>query len=194
MLTDGLGRKVDFKNTILIMTSNVGTRDIKIDKVLGFGDSKDETKYDKMKSTIDDAVKKVFSPEFLNRIDDFIVFHQLGRDSILKIVDISVDKLQKRLEHQNITVELSKTVKEYLGDKGYDQNYGARPLRRAIQRYLEDPLSEEILSGNIKENSKVRVKMKKGSEDFIFESVKNSMSGNEPSDEIIEESKEKKDK
>ena len=192
MLTDGLGRKVDFKNTILIMTSNVGTRDIKMDKVLGFGDSKDVTKYDKMKSTIDDAVKKVFSPEFLNRIDDFIVFHQLGRESILKIVDISVDKLQKRLKHQNITVEISKSVKEYLGDKGYDQNYGARPLRRAIQRYLEDPLSEEILSGNVKENSKVRVKMKKGSEDFIFESVKTNSASTDQNDEIIEESKENK--
>jgi ATP-dependent Clp protease ATP-binding subunit ClpC len=192
MLTDGLGRKVDFKNTILIMTSNVGSRDIKMDKVLGFGDSKDVTKYDKMKSGIDDAVKKVFSPEFLNRIDDFIVFHQLEKESILKIVDISVEKLQKRLKHQNITIEITKTVREILSEKGYDQNYGARPLRRAIQRYLEDPLSEEILKGNIKENTKVHVKTEKGSDEFIFEPTRIEKSNTDPNDEIIEETKENK--
>lgn len=192
MLTDGLGRKVDFKNTILIMTSNVGTKDIKLDKVFGFGDAKDVTRYDKMKTGIDDAVKKAFSPEFLNRIDDFIVFHQLDKDAILKIVDISIERLQKRLKHQNITIEITKPVREYLADKGYDQNYGARPLRRAIQRYLEDPLSEEILKGNIKENTRVRVKTKKGSEDFIFEPTKIEVSDTNPNDEIIEESKENK--
>ena len=163
-----------------------------MDKVFGFGESKDETKYDKMKSSINDAVKKVFSPEFLNRIDDFIVFHQLGRDSILKIVEISVETLQKRLVNQNITIELSKPVKEFLGDKGYDQNYGARPLRRVIQKYLEDPLSEEILKGNIKENTKVRVKLKKGTEEIIFEPVKSSSTSTDSNDEKIEESKENK--
>ncbi len=192
MLTDGLGRKVDFKNTILIMTSNVGTKDIKLDKVFGFGDSKDVTRYDKMKTGIDEAVKKAFSPEFLNRIDDFIVFHQLDKDAILKIVDISIERLQKRLKHQNITIEITKSVREYLADKGYDQNYGARPLRRAIQRYLEDPLSEEILKGNIKENTRVRVKTKKGSDDFVFEPVKAGAADISPNDEIIEESKESK--
>ncbi|MDD5361236.1 MAG: ATP-dependent Clp protease ATP-binding subunit [Ignavibacteria bacterium] len=189
-LTDGLGRKVDFKNTIIIMTSNIGTRDIKMDKVLGFGDSKDITKYEKMKTNIDDAVKKVFSPEFLNRIDDFLVFHQLGRESILKIVDISVEKLQKRLKHQNITIEITKSAKELIADKGFDQNYGARPLRRAIQNYLEDPLSEEILKGNVKENTKVRVKLKKGTEEFVFEPVKGGSSNMDSSDEIVEEPKE----
>ncbi len=190
-LTDGMGRKVDFKNTILIMTSNVGTRDIKMDKVFGFGDSKDENKYDKMKSAIDEAVKKVFSPEFINRIDDFIVFHQLGKDSILKIVDISVERLQKRLAHQNIKIELSKAAKEFIGDKGFDQNYGARPLRRVLQKYLEDPLSEEILKGSVKTNTKVRVKMKKGAEELSFESVKLDTPA-DPNDEIIEETKENK--
>ncbi|MCX6160678.1 MAG: ATP-dependent Clp protease ATP-binding subunit [Ignavibacteriae bacterium] len=186
-LTDGMGRKVDFKNTILIMTSNIGSRDIKMDKVLGFGESKDSTKYDKMKSQIDEAMKKVFSPEFLNRIDDFIVFHQLDRDGILKIVDITVEKLLIRLKNQNITIEISKPVKEFLADKGFDINYGARPLRRTIQRYVEDPLSEEILKGNVKENMKVRIKMKKGSDEFIFESaVRASDTGQ--SDEISEES------
>ena len=170
-LTDGLGRKIDFKNTILIMTSNIGTRDIKLDKVFGFGESEDTTKYEKMKSSIDEAVKRVFSPEFLNRIDDFIVFHQLDKSSILKIVDISIEKLQSRLKHQNISVEVSKSAKEFLSEKGFDLNFGARPLRRAVQKYLEDPVSEEILKGNIKEKTNVRVKLKKGAEEFTFESV-----------------------
>ncbi len=189
-LTDGLGRKVDFKNTILIMTSNIGTRDIKLDKVLGFGDSKDVTKYEKMKTSIDEAVKKVFSPEFMNRIDDFIVFHQLNRDSILQIVDISIEKMQKRLSHQNIVIEISKPAKELIADKGFDQTYGARPLRRAIQNYLEDPLSEEILKGNIIENTKVRVKLKKGSEEFHFETHKSGSANTDTPDETIEEPKE----
>jgi ATP-dependent Clp protease ATP-binding subunit ClpC len=145
-----------------------------------------------MKTGIDEAVKKAFSPEFLNRIDDFIVFHQLDKDAILKIVDISIERLQKRLKHQNITIEITKPVREYLADKGYDQNYGARPLRRAIQRYLEDPLSEEILKGSIKENTRVRIKTKKGSDDFIFEPSKIESSITNPNDEIIEESKENK--
>jgi ATP-dependent Clp protease ATP-binding subunit ClpC len=191
VLTDGLGRKVDFKNTILIMTSNIGTKDIKIDKVLGFGDSKEVTKYEKMKSAIDDAIKKVFSPEFLNRIDDFIVFHQLSRDSILKIVDLSVERLHQRLKHQNIVLDISKSAKEFIADKGFDQTYGARPLRRVLQRYLEDPLSEEILKGNVKENSKIRVRMKKGADEFSFEPVKSSTSHSGSNDEIIEENENK---
>lgn len=182
-LTDGLGRKVDFKNTILIMTSNIGTKDIKLDKVLGFGETKDITKYDKMKSSIDDAVKKVFSPEFLNRIDDFIVFHQLNKENIIRIVDILVDELQSRLKLQNINLEVLKSAKEFLAEKGYDPNFGARPLKRTIQKYLEDPLSEEILKGKFKENSRIKVKLKKDSEEFIFESSeKNSVSSNSPED------------
>ncbi|MCI0473697.1 MAG: ATP-dependent Clp protease ATP-binding subunit [Ignavibacteria bacterium] len=191
VLTDGLGRKVDFKNTILIMTSNIGTKDIKLDKVLGFGDSKEVTKYEKMKSAIDDAIKKVFSPEFLNRIDDFIVFHQLSRDSILKIVDLSVERLHQRLKHQNIVLDISKSAKEFIADKGVDQTYGARPLRRVLQRYLEDPLSEELLKGIVKENSRIRVRMKKGAEEFSFESVKSSASHTGSNDEIIEENENK---
>ena len=193
LLTDSLGRRVDFKNTILIMTSNIGTKDIKLDKVLGFGDMKDETKYDNMKSSIDDAVKRVFSPEFLNRIDDFIVFKQLERESILKIVDIAIQKLLERLKIQNIYIEVSKSAKEFLSDKGFDLNYGARPLRRAIQRFVEDPLSEEILKGNIKENSKIRIKYKKGAEELNFEDVtKSNLSERDSSEDIIEEPKEKK--
>ncbi|MBI5403620.1 MAG: ATP-dependent Clp protease ATP-binding subunit [Ignavibacteriae bacterium] len=193
-LTDSLGRKVDFKNTILIMTSNIGTRDIKLDKMLGFGDIKDSNKYDKMKSTIDEAVKKVFSPEFLNRIDDFIVFHQLERESILKIVDITVEKLLNRLKQQNIKIEMTKPAKEFIADKGFDQNFGARPLRRAIQKYVEDPLSEEILKGTFKENSNITIKHRKGTDELTFaDSAKDSSSDKNPSDDTFEEHKEKKD-
>lgn len=168
ILTDGLGRKVDFKNTILIMTSNIGTKDINFDKTLGFGDVKDENKYEKIKSAIDDAVKKVFSPEFVNRIDDLIIFRQLDKDSILKIVDIALDKLSLRLKIHNVELEVGKNIKEVIADKGFDEIYGARPLRRVIQKYLEDPLSEEILKGSIKQGSKIKVKTKKGSEEFTF--------------------------
>lgn len=193
-LTDSLGRKVDFKNTILIMTSNIGTRDIKLDKMLGFGDMKDSNKYDKMKSTIDEAVKKVFSPEFLNRIDDFVVFHQLEHESILKIVDIAVDKLIGRLKPQNINIDVSKSAREFLADKGFDQNYGARPLRRAVQKYLEDPLSEEILKGTFKENSNITVKYKKGSEELSFSDTgKTTAVDKNSSDEKFEEHKENKE-
>lgn len=193
ILTDGLGRKVDFKNTILIMTSNIGTKDIKLDKTLGFGDIKDEDKYGTMKHAIDEAVKKIFSPEFLNRIDDLIVFRQLDRESTLRIVEISIDELLSRLKEKNITIEISKSAKEFLADKGFDQKYGARPLRRAVQKYLEDPLSEEILKGNIKDNSVIKVKHKKGTDDFIFNAVKvddsSSKNKKDDSEEVIEESK-----
>lgn len=168
ILTDGLGRRVDFKNTIIIMTSNVGTRDIKMDKVFGFGEQKDVAKYDKMKSSVDDAVKRVFSPEFLNRIDDLITFKQLDRQDIIKIVDVETDKLLTRLKEQHITVELTIEAKEFLGEKGFDQNFGARPLRRAVQKYLEDPLSEEILKGLIKEGTHVKVQHPQGTEELIF--------------------------
>jgi ATP-dependent Clp protease ATP-binding subunit ClpC len=193
ILTDGLGRKVDFKNTILIMTSNIGTKDIKIDKVFGFGDSTNESDYEKIKSGIDEAVKKVFSPEFLNRIDDLIVFRQLERDSILKIVDIGLNKLKLRLKTQSISIELTKQVREILAQRGYDQKFGARPLRRIIQKYLEDPLSEEILKGTIKENSKIKVRLKKGSDEFIFHEVsKNESQDKDNSEEVIDESKDTK--
>jgi ATP-dependent Clp protease ATP-binding subunit ClpC len=193
-LTDSLGRKVDFKNTILIMTSNIGTRDIKLNKILGFGDLKDTSKYEKMKSMIDEAVKKVFSPEFLNRVDDFVIFHQLERDSIIQIVDIAIERLISRLKLQNIQIDVSKSAKEFLADKGFDQNYGARPLRRAVQRFLEDPLSEEILKGNINDNSIINVKFKKGSEELSFsDSGKNNEQEKKPSDETIEDQKENKE-
>ena len=185
ILTDGLGRKVDFKNTILIMTSNIGTRDIQINKVLGFGESNTGSEYQKMKESIDDAVKKIFSPEFLNRVDDFLVFKQLEKQSLYGIVEIAVKKLTGRLLQQNIKIEITESAKEFLVDKGFDKIYGARPLRRAIQKYLEDPLSEEILNGNIKFNSIVKLLRIEGEDGFKFESM--SLDSPEESKEIKEE-------
>lgn len=180
ILTDGLGRRVDFKNTILIMTSNVGTRDIKLDKVFGFGEQKDLAKYDKMKSSVDEAVRRVFSPEFLNRIDDLITFKQLEKQDIIKIVDVETDKLLSRLKEQFITVELTNEAKEFLAEKGFDPNFGARPLRRAVQKYLEDPLSEEILKGLVKEGSHVKVQYPQGTDELIFITNGNDIKPVEP--------------
>ena len=192
VLTDGLGRKVDFKNTIIIMTSNIGTRDIKLDKVFGFGDPSQKTNYEKIKGTIEENVKRVFSPEFLNRIDEMIVFKQLEKEDIVKIVDINVNRLISRIQLQGVKVDLSKTALEFLAEKGFDQNFGARPLRRAVQKYLEDPLSEEILKGNLKLGGKIKVKHKKGSDELSFNDDKKESSANkEESIETIEDSKEK---
>ncbi|HMS33674.1 MAG TPA: ATP-dependent Clp protease ATP-binding subunit [Ignavibacteria bacterium] len=191
ILTDGLGRKVDFKNTIIIMTSNIGTRDLKLDKVFGFGESTKKSNYDKIKSTIDESVKRVFSPEFLNRIDEMFVFRQLEKDDIVKIVEIGTKKLLSRIQLHGIKVEVSKPALEFLAEKGFDQAYGARPLRRAIQKYLEDPLSEEILKGNFKEVGKVKVKYKKGSEELTFtDDRKDNVSDKDNSVEELEETKE----
>lgn len=184
MLTDGLGRKVDFKNTILIMTSNIGTRDIKLDKVFGFGESEGGDKYQKMKTALDTEVKRVFSPEFLNRIDDVIVFKQLEGDAITKIVEVNVQELVHRLDEQGIKIDIKKEALQFLADKGFDQNYGARPLRRAIQKYLEDPISEDILKGEITEGTKITVKHKKGEDSLSFD--KKGGSKKDTSPEVIE--------
>jgi len=161
VLTDGLGRKVDFRNTIIIMTSNIGAKDIKsfgAGSGMGFTSPDDSTgSYKAMKSTIEDALKRVFNPEFLNRIDDTIVFHQLEKEDIFKIIDITAGKLFKRLHEMGIEVTLDEKAKQFLVDKGYDQKYGARPLKRALQRYVEDPLAEEMLKGRFSEGSSVRI-------------------------------------
>lgn len=193
LLTDSLGRRVDFKNTILIMTSNIGTRDIKLDKVFGFGEGESKDKYDKMKSGIDEAVKRVFSPEFLNRIDDLIVFHQLGKEEIVKIVEVVASDLMGRLKAQNIEVEITNDVKVFIAEKGYDENYGARPLRRAIQKYLEDPLSEEILNANINEGAKIKTKMNKEKDEIIFNIIDKGIEKKaDEVKEVVEETKDEK--
>ncbi len=153
ILTDGLGRRVDFRNTIIIMTSNIGVRDLKdFGAGIGFSTSsaKDSSE-EVMKSTIQNALKKAFSPEFLNRLDDVIVFNTLEREHIHSIIDISLGKLFARILDIGYHVDLTEKAKDFLSDKGYDPQYGARPLNRAIQKYLEDPVAEEILKGEIQE-------------------------------------------
>jgi ATP-dependent Clp protease ATP-binding subunit ClpC len=167
-LTDGLGRKVDFRNTILIMTSNVGQRDIKAGGSLGFSVNKDTSDESHIIETIDSAIKTMFSPEFINRLDSIVYFKKLKKEDMISILDIQLKKLESRLSDKNITLNISKTCKEFLVDKGFDEKYGARPLRRSIQKYLEDPLSEELLSGLIKDGSEVKIKVDKKLDKLIF--------------------------
>ena len=153
VLTDGLGRRVDFRNTIIIMTSNIGVRDLKdFGAGIGFASkAKEENMDEVMKSTIQNALKKAFSPEFLNRLDDVVIFNSLNKEHIHKIIDISLTKLFARITDLGYTIELSEKAKDFLSEKGYDKQYGARPLNRAIQKYLEDALAEEILKGELSE-------------------------------------------
>ncbi|MCU0429305.1 MAG: ATP-dependent Clp protease ATP-binding subunit [Cytophagaceae bacterium] len=151
ILTDGLGRRVDFRNTIIIMTSNIGARDLKdFGTGIGFStQSRRENVDEIMKGTIQNALRKAFSPEFLNRLDDVIVFNSLERADIHRIIDITLKNVFKRIETLGYTVELTEKAKDFLAEKGYDPSYGARPLHRAIQKYLEDPVAEEILKGEL---------------------------------------------
>lgn len=179
ILTDSLGRRVDFKNTILIMTSNIGSRDIKTTGGFGFGTQTSSDKYSAMKGHIEDALKRVFNPEFLNRVDDTIVFHNLERDNILQIIDITAQDLVKRMGAMGITIELTKGAKGFLADKGFDPAFGARPLRRAIQKYVEDPLAEEILKGTFANGSKVKVKFSKKDGELKFSDSTKDKGGDE---------------
>ncbi|MCE7864859.1 MAG: ATP-dependent Clp protease ATP-binding subunit [Bacteroidetes bacterium CHB5] len=157
ILTDGLGRRVDFRNTIIIMTSNIGVRDLKdFGAGIGFATAaKRENEEEHMKSTIQSALKRAFSPEFLNRLDDVIVFNSLQREHIHKIIDITLGKLFARIITLGYHVELTEKAKDFLAEKGYDPQFGARPLNRAIQKYLEDPVAEEILKGEIPEGGTI---------------------------------------
>jgi len=153
ILTDGLGRRVDFRNTIVIMTSNIGVRDLKdFGAGIGFATgAKNKSEHEEMKSTIHKALKRAFSPEFLNRLDDVIVFNALKREHIHQIIDLSLANLYERIADIGYSIELTEKAKDFLGEKGYDPQYGARPLNRAIQKFLEDPVAEEILKGDLVE-------------------------------------------
>lgn len=169
ILTDSLGRKVDFRNTIIIMTSNIGARDIKnLGRGIGFASSEGTFDYAKMKSTIQDALNKVFNPEFLNRVDDVIVFKPLEKSDIFRIIDNLAGELFGRIEKLGYKVEISKGAKEFLSDKGFDQKFGARPLKRAIQRYVEDPLAEELLGAPKVEGSVIRIMMNQSRDGLLF--------------------------
>lgn len=177
-LTDGLGRKIDFKNSLIIMTSNIGVRQLKdFGQGVGFAtQSRKESAEDHSKSVIQGALKRTFSPEFLNRIDDVVIFNSLSQEDIFKIIDISLADLFKRLEGMNYDLELSKEAKEFVAEKGFDPQYGARPLNRAIQKYIEDPLAEFILTNNPDDNSKLIAKMNKEKDGLKVEFAKKAKS------------------
>jgi ATP-dependent Clp protease ATP-binding subunit ClpC len=156
-ITDSLGRKIDFRNTIIIMTSNVGAELLKKQTVMGFGAPMEGHDYDSMRDKILEETKRVFKPEFLNRLDETIVFHSLGKPELLRIVELETNKVLKRIKAKEVHLELNQSAKEFLIEKGYDPQYGARPMRRAVERYLEDPLAEELLRGHVKAGDKVEV-------------------------------------
>ncbi len=178
-ITDSLGRKIDFRNTIIIMTSNIGAELIKKSSVMGFGVSnKDEQAYDVMKDKILEETKRVLKPEFVNRLDDLIVFHTLGKPELLKIVELEISKVLERIKIKEIHLLLDEKAKELLIEKGYDPAYGARPMRRAVERYLEDPMAEEILRGSIKSGDAANVTAEKGKLVFnVPESAKEEPAG-----------------
>jgi ATP-dependent Clp protease ATP-binding subunit ClpC len=158
-LTDSFGRRVDFKNTVLIMTSNAGAKEVKGKKGMGFvsDDGVSDAGYDHMKSKIMDATRQIFNPEFINRIDELIVFRQLDRDDLMEIIDILLKDLYSRLDAMNLDFEITEEAKGFILDRGYDPALGARPLKRAIQKLLEDPLSEKMLSGEISRNDSLKI-------------------------------------
>jgi ATPases with chaperone activity, ATP-binding subunit len=179
-LTDGLGRKVDFKNTIIIMTSNIGVRQLKdFGAGVGFATQARLANEEKEhKAVIEKALKRTFSPEFLNRIDDVVIFNSLTQEDIFKIIDISMKGVLKRVENLGYKLELSEEAKTFLAEKGYDQQFGARPLHRAIQKYLEDPLAEEILNTNVKPGDLLIVELDKDNDKLTF-SIKENASTQE---------------
>ena len=158
-LTDSLGRKINFQNTIIIMTSNIGARQLKdFGTGVGFSTSAQKNQSDEIeKGVIENALKKTFAPEFLNRVDDIVIFNALEKKDIMKIVDIELKKLEKRITKLGYTLNLSKKAKEFICDKGYDKQYGARPLSRALQRYVEDLIAEEIVSNNLNEGDEIKL-------------------------------------
>jgi ATP-dependent Clp protease ATP-binding subunit ClpC len=169
-LTDGLGRKIDFKNTTIIMTSNIGARQLK-----DFGDGVGFTTASRIanaeennKAVIEKALKRTFSPEFLNRIDDVVIFNQLTEENIFSIIDILMKGVTKRLENLGLQLELTEDAKKFISEKGYDQQFGARPLHRAIQKYLEDPLAEEILNMNVKNGDVLIASLDKENSKVVF--------------------------
>lgn len=172
-LTDSLGRKVDFRNTILILTSNVGTRDIKKNVSMGFSQGTDDSEHGVMTAKIDAEMKRLFNPEFLNRLDELIFFRRLPKKDVFKIVELLVNEMAGRLLEHNITLELTEGAKEFVATHGYDPVMGARPLKRAIQKYIEDPLADEILKGNYSEGSAIKIKMKNKNELGFYEVSKN---------------------
>jgi ATP-dependent Clp protease ATP-binding subunit ClpC len=170
-LTDNYGRMIDFKNTVVIMTSNVGARDITQSKSLGFHQGERARSFDKIAETVKEEIGRVFNPEFLNRLDDVIVFHPLERDHIVLIVSVLLRELERRIGDE---LRVTPAAVEFLADKGYDQNYGARPLKRAIQKHLEDPLSERLLAGDLVRGEEIEVDVAQEGDKLVFRALSGS--------------------
>ena len=156
-LTDSFGRQVDFRNTIILLTSNVGAERLKKGATMGFTAPDDEQDYERMKENLTEEAKKVFRPEFLNRFDDIVVFRSLGREELTQILDLELAKVEKRLAQRDIHFELDEAARDLLLDKGHDPTYGARPMRRSVEKYLEDPMAEEIIRGDLREGETISI-------------------------------------
>ncbi len=169
-LTDSLGRKVDFRNTVLIMTSNIGAELLRKQGAIGFKSQEDDMNYKSMKDKLMDEVKKAFKPEFLNRLDDLIVFRPLTKEDLYKIIEIEIHDVTSRLSDQEIAIELDQKAKDLLISKGFDQTFGARPLKRTIQRFLENPLAEEILAGHVDKTKPIKISADQKKEELTFSS------------------------
>tara|TARA_B100000945_G_C19983172_1_gene413073 strand:- start:15 stop:578 length:564 start_codon:yes stop_codon:yes gene_type:complete len=168
-MTDSLGRKISFKNTIIIMTSNIGARQLsEFGQGIGFNTRSKKDENTHSKSVIQKALKRAFSPEFLNRIDDIVLFNKLEKEDINHIIDIEMNSLLARINTLGYTVKISKKAKNFIAEKGFDTKFGARPLKRAVQKYFEDPLSEEIINATIKEGDTIKVDLNKDKTELVI--------------------------
>jgi len=167
-LTDSYGRKVDFRNTVIIMTSNAGTKDIRSGKTLGFASGAVEADYDTMKQAVMTEMKKIFNPEMINRIDETIIFHSLEVEHIVKIIDIMLADMANRLAERGLSITVTADAKEFIAEKGFDPVYGARHLKRALQRHLDDPLAEEILAGQFAGDCDIKVDLAESKDKLQF--------------------------
>lgn len=174
LLTDSLGRKIDFKNTIIIMTSNIGARQLKdFGQGVGFGtQTRQENAEENNKGVVENALKKAFAPEFLNRIDDVVMFNSLGKEEIHKIIDIELNSLFGRVNNLGYTIKITEAAKDFIVEKGYDVQYGARPLKRAIQKYLEDPMAEEIIKSNLSEGDQIEIDYDAEKKEIVVRTIK----------------------
>jgi ATP-dependent Clp protease ATP-binding subunit ClpC len=173
LLTDSYGRHVNFKNTIIIMTSNAGTRDVRKTGSLGFGKNTDASDYEHMKSKVLDELKRLFNPEFLNRVDESIVFNALGKEEIAKIVDIQLAEVQEKLVDRNVVLKVSDGAKSFILEHGFDPVLGARPMRRSIQKLVEDRLAEEFLNNRFTDGDTIDVEAGNDQLEFTKVSLKN---------------------
>jgi ATP-dependent Clp protease ATP-binding subunit ClpC len=190
-MTDSLGRKIDFRNTVMIMTSNIGARQLQdFGTGVGFGTSaKQDRVADDRKSVVEGALKRAFAPEFLNRIDDIIMFNSLNREHIHEIIDLELDKLFDRVKALGYQISLTEKAKDYIADQGFDDRFGARPLKRAIQKYLEDPLAEHIISAELNEGDTIVADFNKKEEKIVMKIDKAKPSKDDKKETPSEESK-----